>query len=169
MTVYKICIYSFKITFSVWGRCFAYMHYVLAVSMEVTKWCWILWNWRYGWLWPAMWVVGIKPDFSGRAASVLNHWAISPVSFAPFQTFVKLFHKGFYKIFGVRINKNGNYFSDLKRNVHPFGKSVQLFLHCIRLSLGKGSWRRNSRFCAACTLRAEREKPLFPKEHILHD
>jgi hypothetical protein len=36
------------------------------------------WNWSYRWLWGAMWLLGIEPRFSGRAASVLNCWAISP-------------------------------------------------------------------------------------------
>jgi hypothetical protein len=36
--------------------------------------------WRYRQLWTAMWLLNIEPRSSGRAASALNFWAISPVS-----------------------------------------------------------------------------------------
>jgi hypothetical protein len=32
----------------------------------------------YRWLWTTMWLLGIELRTSGRAVSVLNHWAISP-------------------------------------------------------------------------------------------
>jgi hypothetical protein len=37
-----------------------------------------LWNWTSRWLWATVWVLGTKPGSSGRAASALNFWAISP-------------------------------------------------------------------------------------------
>lgn len=36
-------------------------------------------NWCYQWLWVTMWVPGIKPRYSARAACAPNHWAIPPV------------------------------------------------------------------------------------------
>jgi hypothetical protein len=33
---------------------------------------------HYGWLWATMWLWGFELRTSGRAASALNHWAISP-------------------------------------------------------------------------------------------
>jgi hypothetical protein len=33
---------------------------------------------HYRWLWATMWLLGIEVRTSGRAVSVLNHWAISP-------------------------------------------------------------------------------------------
>jgi hypothetical protein len=33
---------------------------------------------HYRWLWATMWLLGIELRTSGRAVSVLNHWAISP-------------------------------------------------------------------------------------------
>jgi len=36
---------------------------------------------HYGWLWATMWLLGIELRTSGRAASALNHWAISPAPF----------------------------------------------------------------------------------------
>lgn len=40
--------------------------------------CWILWSWWL--LWAAVWLLGTELRSSGRAASALNHWAISPAS-----------------------------------------------------------------------------------------
>lgn len=36
--------------------------------------CWILWDWCYRQLW-STWVLGIKLEFSGKAASAVTHWA----------------------------------------------------------------------------------------------
>jgi hypothetical protein len=33
---------------------------------------------HYRWLWATMWLLGIELPTSGRAASALNHWTISP-------------------------------------------------------------------------------------------
>ena len=38
----------------------------------------IPWTQSYPWLWATTWVLGTKPRFSGRAASDLKLWAISP-------------------------------------------------------------------------------------------
>lgn len=38
----------------------------------------MLWNWSCRWVWAAMWVLGIEPRSTGRAASALKHWATSP-------------------------------------------------------------------------------------------
>lgn len=43
----------------------------------------VLRSWSYGWLW-AIYVLGMKPRSSGRAADVLNHGAISPVLYCWF-------------------------------------------------------------------------------------
>jgi hypothetical protein len=43
---------------------------------------WIPCIWGYGQLWAPMWVLGTKPGLSGRAASSINDWAISPAPFA---------------------------------------------------------------------------------------
>lgn len=40
------------------------------------------WNKGYCHLWATTWVLQIKPWFSWRASSVLNHWAIPPVPLA---------------------------------------------------------------------------------------
>ena len=42
--------------------------------------CCFLWNWSYRQLWATMWVLRIEPRSSGRVATALNHWAISPGS-----------------------------------------------------------------------------------------
>ena len=34
---------------------------------------------HYRWLWATIWLLEIEPRATGRAASALNHWAISPV------------------------------------------------------------------------------------------
>jgi hypothetical protein len=34
---------------------------------------------HYRWLWATMWLLGIELRTSGRSATALNHWAISPV------------------------------------------------------------------------------------------
>lgn len=39
---------------------------------------WVLWNWSNRDLWVALWVLGTKLWFSGRAARALNCWDISP-------------------------------------------------------------------------------------------
>lgn len=35
-------------------------------------------NWSFRRLWVTLWMLGIKPETPGGAASVLNHWAIVP-------------------------------------------------------------------------------------------
>ena len=39
---------------------------------------------HYRWLWATMWLLGIELRTSGRAASALNRWAISPACFHSF-------------------------------------------------------------------------------------
>ena len=46
-------------------------------------WHQISWNWSYRQVWAAIWVLGLEPGSSGRAASALNHWAISPAPDMP--------------------------------------------------------------------------------------
>ena len=41
-------------------------------------------NWSYRWSWVYMWVLEIKPLSSGRAASALDLWVISPASYFKF-------------------------------------------------------------------------------------
>jgi hypothetical protein len=40
---------------------------------------------HYRWLWATMWLLGSELRTSGRAASALNRWAISPASLQTFQ------------------------------------------------------------------------------------
>lgn len=40
---------------------------------------WITWNWNSDWSWTTMWVLGMEARSPERAASALNHRAISPV------------------------------------------------------------------------------------------
>lgn len=43
--------------------------------------CRILWNWSYRRLWASTWVLGTEPGASGRGASAVLCWAVSPSSF----------------------------------------------------------------------------------------
>lgn len=43
-------------------------------SMEARRECRIIWNWRYKWLWAAMWI-GNQTMSSGTAVNTLNPWA----------------------------------------------------------------------------------------------
>ena len=54
------------------------MHHACAVPSEAREGIRFPWVWSYRELWAAMWVLRIKPGSSGRAASALNHWVISP-------------------------------------------------------------------------------------------
>ena len=63
-----------------------YMHWCFA-CMSVWG-CRIPWNWNHRQLWAFLWVLGIEPRSSGRTASVLNHWSISPVPTASFSLWV---------------------------------------------------------------------------------
>lgn len=60
-----------------------YLHeFISTMSAHVpteAKTCRIPWRWSRRWLWaPSMWALGTELWISGRAASVLNYWAISP-------------------------------------------------------------------------------------------
>lgn len=57
----------------------ACMFHVQAVLVEVRWGCWSPWNWNCGWLFTAMWVLGLKPETSGRAIRVLPN-KLSPQS-----------------------------------------------------------------------------------------
>lgn len=57
----------------------ACMFHVQAVLVEVRWGCWSPWNWNCGWLFTAMWVLGLKPETSGRAIRVLRN-KLSPQS-----------------------------------------------------------------------------------------
>ena len=71
----------FICTQCVWVFWPAYMSvHMCVVPREFRRGYHILWNWSYRWLW-AMWLLGIKPKFSGRAASAFNHWAHSLFSY----------------------------------------------------------------------------------------
>ena len=48
------------------------------MPIEARRGCWIPWKWSYKWLCAVTWVLRTEPGSSGRAASALNHWAISP-------------------------------------------------------------------------------------------
>lgn len=49
------------------------------VAEEVRRGHWIPWNWYFTWLWVTTWVLGTETKSSGRAISVLTHWAIPAV------------------------------------------------------------------------------------------
>jgi hypothetical protein len=52
---------------------------VCQCPMEARKDHQIPWNWSYRQLGAAaIWVLGVEPKFSGRTASTLNHWVITP-------------------------------------------------------------------------------------------
>lgn len=51
---------------------------VHAVPAQVRKGCQILWGWSCRWLYTGQWVLGTKPEPSGRAASSGSCWVISP-------------------------------------------------------------------------------------------
>lgn len=53
------------------------MHHMQAVSDGGQKRVSDPWNWKNIWLRAVLWVVGIKPGSSRRAASALKHWAMS--------------------------------------------------------------------------------------------
>jgi len=53
---------------------------------------WICWNWSYRQLWATMQVLGIEPGSSGRPASALNHWAISPTPRITFFILLDIFY-----------------------------------------------------------------------------
>jgi hypothetical protein len=48
--------------------------------------CQVTWSWSYRQLWAVMWVLGFEPKSSGKAASVLRCWAISPISVLSYRT-----------------------------------------------------------------------------------
>ena len=52
--------------------------YACLVCTDIRRRHLISWNRSWRWLWVASWVMGIKFEFSGRVASALNHWALSP-------------------------------------------------------------------------------------------
>ena len=53
--------------------------HICLVSLEVKRGCQVPWNWTYRQLCAAIWVLGMEARSSGRAASALNCWVISPV------------------------------------------------------------------------------------------
>ena len=55
-----------------------YVHWCFLTACISVKGYRIPWNWSYRQLWAAMWMLGIEPWSSGRAASALSCWAISP-------------------------------------------------------------------------------------------
>lgn len=64
-------------------KCFVCM-YIYAPSMcvvhkEARRGHGIPWDWSCRCLWATLWILGIKPRCSGKANSVLDCWAISPV------------------------------------------------------------------------------------------
>lgn len=66
-----LCIWMFSWTYV------CVLHACL-VPGKVRRGWWIPWNWCYRWLWVILQVLGSENGSSWRAASVLNHWSISP-------------------------------------------------------------------------------------------
>jgi hypothetical protein len=62
-------------------KCFACIHVCELCTCQgflVTRKGWhIPWNWSFGKLWTAVWMLGTQP-LSARAARTLKHWIISP-------------------------------------------------------------------------------------------
>ena len=56
------------------------VHHLYSMPSKSKRGCWISWDWSYGQLWAAVWVLGTKPSSFGRTASALNCWAITPAS-----------------------------------------------------------------------------------------
>lgn len=52
-----------------------YAHHVCEVHKKARTGHWLHWSWSY-----MIWVLGIEPESSGRAAGAPNHRAIAPVS-----------------------------------------------------------------------------------------
>jgi hypothetical protein len=48
--------------------------YVYALPAEARRGWWVLW--RYRQLWATTWMLRLEHRASGRAASILNHWAL---------------------------------------------------------------------------------------------
>jgi hypothetical protein len=78
-------IYFFFIGLFLFYRCFVSVYVcslhtctVCAVPKEARRGHWGLWNWNYRGLAKAWVTKGIKPRFSGRAASDIKCWIISP-------------------------------------------------------------------------------------------
>lgn len=61
---------------------FCYYYFFMCIGIFPACYVWgrlVPWNWSWQ-LWAATWVLGTEPESFGRAASVLNHWAISPAT-----------------------------------------------------------------------------------------
>ena len=63
------------ILLNVLSACMSVRH-LCTVLTEARRDCWASWNRTE--LWAALWVLGMEPGFSARAARALNHWASSP-------------------------------------------------------------------------------------------
>lgn len=50
-----------------------------AVLEETRGSAWIPWSWCYKWLWAAMWILEIEPEFSKRTVNAFNHCDLSPI------------------------------------------------------------------------------------------
>lgn len=63
-------------------RYFTYIDFcvthVYLLSVEARNRPWISWKWSYSQLWATMSMLGIKLQFSRRAANVYSHWSSSP-------------------------------------------------------------------------------------------
>lgn len=57
--------------------CYVYFDYLCVLHYVHAWYLWMTWGWAYKRLWVTMWGLGIEPGPSGKADSVLNHWAIS--------------------------------------------------------------------------------------------
>jgi hypothetical protein len=70
----KITLFNVYVCFACMYVCISYM---CLVPTEDRRGHQIHQDWRYRYLWTAVWMLGFKPRSSGRAASTLKHWAIS--------------------------------------------------------------------------------------------
>ena len=52
------------------------LHAICVVSEKARRGCWIPWDWSYRWQ-VVIWMLGIRPRSSGRAASAVNCWITS--------------------------------------------------------------------------------------------
>lgn len=64
---------------------FAFMYIclpcTLLMSNEVSRGCWVPKNWNYRQLWADMWMLGMEAKSSGKAAGLINQWAVIQTPF----------------------------------------------------------------------------------------
>lgn len=99
-----------------------------------------------GWLLSAVWILEVKPWFSGRASSSLNCWTITPV--LPISTNPSLCLNYIYCA-----------------RVHAYAHTVQIWRSEDSLPCEFGVWTRSSRAFACCVISPPSIVPFGPDVH----